>query len=68
MPSIRTVVASDIVFSGVHFGVPKNDISVIAFMKKYMQDWDAAVAVSKNADELKARMNKLYPTWAWRIS
>ena len=93
IPSIRTVIAGDIVFSGVHFGVPsgnnraewlktldqiaalkpavvipghqvpgaKNDLSAIAFMKKYMQDWDRAVAASKNADDLKAAMKKIYP-------
>jgi len=94
IPSIRTVVGGDIIFSGVHFGVPSgdnralwlksldqiaalqpavivpghqvpnapNDASVIAFMKKYMQDWDASVASSKSADELTSRMKKLYPT------
>lgn len=93
IPSIRTVVAGDIVFSGVHFGVPsgnsrtewlrtldriealkptmvipghqvpgaKNDMSAIEFMKTYMQAWDKAVASSKNADELRARMKRLYP-------
>jgi glyoxylase-like metal-dependent hydrolase (beta-lactamase superfamily II) len=94
IPSIRTVVAGDIVFSGVHFGVPSgdnramwlksldqiaalepavivpghqvagapNDLSALTFMRKYMQDWDAAVASSKSADELTSRMKKLYPT------
>lgn len=94
IPSIRTVVGGDIIFSGVHFGVPSgdnralwiksldqiaalqpavivpghqiagapNDGSVIPFMKKYMQDWDASVASSKSADELVGRMKKLYPT------
>ena len=93
IPSIRTVIAGDIVFSGVHFGVPsgtnraewlktleqiaalkpavvihghqvpgaKNDLSAIEFMKKYMQDWDKAVAASKTADDLKAAMKKIYP-------
>jgi glyoxylase-like metal-dependent hydrolase (beta-lactamase superfamily II) len=93
IPSIRTVVAGDIVFSGVHFGVPsgdaraawlatldriavlkpavivpghqlagaKNDLSALEFMRKYMQDWDAAVASSRNAEELTARMKKLHP-------
>jgi glyoxylase-like metal-dependent hydrolase (beta-lactamase superfamily II) len=93
IPSTRTVLAGDIVFSGVHFGVPAavpraewlktldqitalnptvvipghqlagaaNDLSAIAFMKKYMQDWDAAVASSKSADELVGRMKAQYP-------
>ena len=93
IPSIRTVVAGDIVFSGVHFGVPSgnartewlktldqvsalkpaviipghqvagapNDLTAIAFMKKYMEDWDKAVSVSKSADDLRGRMKKLYP-------
>ena len=87
------VVGGDIIFSGVHFGVPAgdnralwiksldqigalnpavivpghqvagapNDLSTIAFMKKYMEDWDASVAASKSADELIARMKKQYP-------
>ena len=93
IPSIRTVVAGDIVFSGVHFGVPsgnnrtewlktldriaalkpavvipghqvvgaRNDLSALEFMKEYMQDWDKAVAASKNADDLRARVKKAYP-------
>jgi glyoxylase-like metal-dependent hydrolase (beta-lactamase superfamily II) len=94
IPSTRTVLGGDIVFSGVHFGVPAqpgraewlktldqiaalkpavvvpghqlagspNDVSALAFMKKYMQDWDAAVAGSKSADELVGRMKKIYPS------
>lgn len=93
IPSIRTVVAGDVVFSGVHFGVPsgnsrtewlktldqiaalkpavvipghqvagaKNDLSAVEFMKAYMQDWDKAVAASKNADEFRAQMKTRYP-------
>lgn len=93
IPSIRTVLAGDIVFSGVHFGVPAagpraewiktldriaaldpvivvpghqlagapNNVSAIAFMKQYMQDWDAAVAASTSADELVTRMKQQYP-------
>lgn len=30
-------------------------------MKKNMQDWDAAVAASKSADELVGRVKKHYP-------
>lgn len=93
IPSIRTVIGGDILFSGVHFGVPsgnnrtewlktldriaalkpavvipghqiagaKNDLSVIDFMRKYMQDWDTSVAASKNADEVMTRVRALYP-------
>jgi glyoxylase-like metal-dependent hydrolase (beta-lactamase superfamily II) len=91
IPSIRTVVAGDIVFSGSHFTVPKkhddwfktldqiaalkpntivpghqaggakNDSSAIGFMKKYMLDWDKALASSHSADELKMKMKKEYP-------
>jgi glyoxylase-like metal-dependent hydrolase (beta-lactamase superfamily II) len=93
IPSIRTVVAGDIVFSGTHFPVPsgsnraeliktldqiaalepavvipghqspgaKNDLSTIAFMRTYMADWDAAVASSKTAEDLQARMKTRYP-------
>ena len=93
IPSIRTVIGGDILFSGVHFGVPsgnnrtewlktldqiamlkplvvipghqvpgaRNDLSVVDFMRKYMQDWDASVAASKTADELIARVKKQYP-------
>jgi glyoxylase-like metal-dependent hydrolase (beta-lactamase superfamily II) len=93
IPSIRTVVAGDIVFSGVHFGVPsgnnrvewlktldriaalkpqvvipghqvpgaRNDQSAIEFMKKYMEDWDKAVASAKSADALREQMKKRYP-------
>ena len=93
IPSLKAVIAGDIVFSGVHFGVPTgenralwlktleqiaalkpaivipghqvrgaaNDLTALDFMRKYMQDWDAAVAASKTPDELVARMKKLYP-------
>jgi glyoxylase-like metal-dependent hydrolase (beta-lactamase superfamily II) len=39
----------------------KNDMSAIAFMKKYIADWDANVAKSKNAAEMKANVIKQYP-------
>jgi glyoxylase-like metal-dependent hydrolase (beta-lactamase superfamily II) len=91
IPSIRTVIAGDIVFSGTHFTVPKNhddwfktldkiaalkpkmivpghqsagaknDLSAISFMKKYMLDWDKALAASHSAEELKGKMKKAYP-------
>jgi hypothetical protein len=38
-----------------------NDSSVLTFMRKYMQDSDAAQASSKTADEFKSKMNSLYP-------
>lgn len=39
----------------------KHDLSAIAFMKKYMTDWDANVAKSKNAADMRARVVKQYP-------
>ncbi|MBZ5695067.1 MAG: MBL fold metallo-hydrolase [Acidobacteriia bacterium] len=41
-------------------GAP-NDASVLAFMKKYMQDYSAALASSKSADEFKAKVKAQYP-------
>jgi glyoxylase-like metal-dependent hydrolase (beta-lactamase superfamily II) len=39
----------------------KHDLSAIAFMKKYIADWDANVAASKDAAEMRARVLKQYP-------
>lgn len=39
----------------------KNDPSAIAFMKKYIADWDANVAKSKTPAEMKANVLKQYP-------
>src|SRR5580704_11569147 len=39
----------------------KHDLSAIAFMKKYIADWDANVKTSKNAAEMKAKVVKQYP-------
>jgi glyoxylase-like metal-dependent hydrolase (beta-lactamase superfamily II) len=39
----------------------KHDVSAIAFMKKYIADWDANVAASKNAAEMRAKVVKQYP-------
>jgi glyoxylase-like metal-dependent hydrolase (beta-lactamase superfamily II) len=39
----------------------KHDLSAIAFMKKYMADWDANVSKSKNAAEMRANVAKQYP-------
>jgi glyoxylase-like metal-dependent hydrolase (beta-lactamase superfamily II) len=37
------------------------DMRSIQFMKKYMADWDANVAASKNAAEMKAKVLAQYP-------
>jgi glyoxylase-like metal-dependent hydrolase (beta-lactamase superfamily II) len=39
----------------------KHDLSAIDFMKKYIADWDANVAASKDATEMRARVLKQYP-------
>lgn len=39
----------------------KHDLSAIAFMKKYIADWDANVAKSKTPAEMRARVLKQYP-------
>jgi glyoxylase-like metal-dependent hydrolase (beta-lactamase superfamily II) len=39
----------------------KHDVSAIAFMKKYMADWDANVSKSKDAAEMRANVLKQYP-------
>jgi glyoxylase-like metal-dependent hydrolase (beta-lactamase superfamily II) len=39
----------------------RHDLSAIAFMKKYMADWDANVAKSKDAAEMRVRVLKQYP-------
>jgi glyoxylase-like metal-dependent hydrolase (beta-lactamase superfamily II) len=94
IPSLKTAVGGDTLFSGAHFvfapmtaaqkkdwmstidqiaalkpevvipghqiaGAP-NDASVLAFMKKYMQDSDAAQASSRTAAEFKSKMKALY--------
>jgi glyoxylase-like metal-dependent hydrolase (beta-lactamase superfamily II) len=41
-------------------GATRNQAS-IAFMKKYIADWDANVAKSKNAAEMKQKVLKKYP-------
>jgi glyoxylase-like metal-dependent hydrolase (beta-lactamase superfamily II) len=41
-------------------GATRN-LAAIAFMKKYMADWDADVAASKNAAEMRAKVVKQYP-------
>lgn len=91
IPYLKTVVAGDTVFSGVHFTVPKmkedwlktldqiaelkpaviipghqiagakNDASTLDFMRKYMRDYDKALASSKSAAELRSKMKNRYP-------
>jgi glyoxylase-like metal-dependent hydrolase (beta-lactamase superfamily II) len=39
----------------------KHDMSAIAFMKRYIADWDKDVAASKNAAEMRAKVVKQYP-------
>src|SRR6202167_6269665 len=39
----------------------QHDLSAIAFMKKYIADWDANAATSKNAAEMRAKVVKQYP-------
>lgn len=39
----------------------KHDLSAIAWMKKYIGDWDKNVAASKDAAEMKAKVLKQYP-------
>jgi len=38
-----------------------DNLSSIAFMKKYIADWDANVATSKNAAEMRAKVLQQYP-------
>lgn len=51
----------EIVIPGHQIAGAPNDASVLTFMKKYMQDSDAAQASSKTADEFRAKMKSLYP-------
>lgn len=39
----------------------KHDLSAIAWMKKYIADWDANVASSKTAAEMREKVLKQYP-------
>jgi glyoxylase-like metal-dependent hydrolase (beta-lactamase superfamily II) len=39
----------------------KHDLSAIAFMKKYVADWDKNVATSKDAAEMRSKVLKQYP-------
>lgn len=51
----------EIVVPGHQIAGAPNDASVLTFMKKYMQDSDAAQASSKTADEFRSKMKSLYP-------
>jgi len=51
----------EIVIPGHQIAGAPNDVSVLAFMTKYMQDSDATQAASKNADEFRSKMKGLYP-------
>lgn len=93
IPSLKAVVAGDIVFDHVYFGVPRDaarenwlktidqitalqpaivipghqglgatdDMAAIAFMKKYIADWDKNVAASTSAAEMKSKVLAQYP-------
>ena len=39
----------------------KHDLSAIAFMKKYITDWDANMSASKDPAEMRAKVVKQYP-------
>lgn len=94
IPSLRAVIAGDIVFSGAHFNPPKmpqdwlktldqiaalkpvtivpghqragarNDATLIATMRKYIQDYNEALESSKTAAEFESKMNRKYPNYA----
>lgn len=51
----------EIIIPGHEGSGAKHDMSSIAFMKKYISDWDANVAASKNAAEMRAKVLKQYP-------
>jgi glyoxylase-like metal-dependent hydrolase (beta-lactamase superfamily II) len=51
----------EIVIPGHEGAGAKHDLSSIAFMKKYIADWDANVAASKNPADMRARVLKQYP-------
>jgi glyoxylase-like metal-dependent hydrolase (beta-lactamase superfamily II) len=51
----------EIVIPGHQIAGAPNDASVLAFMKKYMEDSDDAQASSKTADEFRTKMKSIYP-------
>jgi len=50
-----------IVIPGHQGAGANNDLSAVAFMKKYIADWDANVAKSKTPAEMRANVVKQYP-------
>jgi glyoxylase-like metal-dependent hydrolase (beta-lactamase superfamily II) len=55
------VLKPEIIIPGHEGPGAKHDASAIAFMKKYSSDWDANVAKSKNAAEMRENVLKQYP-------
>ena len=51
----------EIVVPGHQIAGAPNDASTLEFMKKYMQDYDAALASSKSAEEFQSKIKDLYP-------
>jgi glyoxylase-like metal-dependent hydrolase (beta-lactamase superfamily II) len=51
----------EIIVAGHEGPGARHDISSVAFMKKYIADWDANVARSKNAAEMRENVLKQYP-------
>jgi glyoxylase-like metal-dependent hydrolase (beta-lactamase superfamily II) len=51
----------DIIVPGHEGPGAKHDASAIAFMKKYIADWDVNVAKSKSAAEMRENVLKQYP-------
>ena len=37
------------------------DLATLAYMKKYIADWDANVAASRDAAEMRTKVSKQYP-------
>lgn len=61
--SIEQILALDpqVVVPGHEGPGATRDQRSIAFMRKYIEDWDANVARSKNAEEMRANVLKQYP-------
>ena len=63
LKSIDQIVAlkPEIIVPGHEGPRSTRNLATIAFMKKYVADWDANVARSKNAEEMKKNTLKKYP-------
>jgi glyoxylase-like metal-dependent hydrolase (beta-lactamase superfamily II) len=63
LKSIDQIVAlkPEIIVPGHEGPRSTRNLATIAFMKKYVADWDANVARSKNAEEMKKHTLKKYP-------